>query len=298
MRIAATTATPSRLLTAAGAVTLLAVPFTGQVVAVGGTASAGPARVAASPAGSQQAGRAGAAAGSGPPVPGKVLTWSDEFDGGITWGARWVGDRTTAYRYGDHNPDGNKLDWLDTAGVGVTDGVATFTARPSTRRLENGSQAWQTGFLTTEGSTEGFRVMVGDYAEARVRMPAGRGAWPALWTWNGDEGANGEVDSFEYHPDNPDLLELTNHVRPAAGYYVDGKAVGADRWVTVGTHYGADSVDWYVDGAKVFSDHAGVGAGWSAYLVLNLSVADGQYHPAPSGSVPITFSADYVRVYR
>ncbi|WP_084714594.1 glycoside hydrolase family 16 protein [Streptacidiphilus rugosus] len=220
--------------------------------------------------------------------------WSEEFSNPISWGQRWVGDTSTAYRYGNHNPDDNKLDWLDTNDVSVANGVATFTAQPSSHTLENGKQAWTTGLLTTEGSKEGFQVRTGDYVEARVKLPTGTGAWPALWTW---KNGNGEIDSFEYHPDNPNLLELTNHVTSGGDYYTDASAVKPGGWVTIGTKYGADSVDWYVNGVKVYSDGHGVGANWSAYLILNLSLSAGQYHAAPSGSTPITFSADYLRVY-
>ncbi|MEU1282924.1 hypothetical protein [Kitasatospora sp. NPDC005856] len=230
------------------------------------------------------------------PVAGKSLTWSDEFNGAISWGRRWVGDKSTAYRYANHNPGDNKLDWLNRNNVSVANGVATFTATPGGPALENGKRSWNTGFLTTEGSDEGFQVRTGDYAETRVELPADSGAWPALWTW---KNGNGEIDSFEYHPDNPNLLELTNHVNPGnARYHTDASAVAKGRWVTIGTHYGANSVDWYVNGVKVFSDGRGVGANWSAYLILNLSVSAGQYHPAPQGAAPITFAADYVRVFR
>ncbi len=232
---------------------------------------------------------------TGSPVPGKALTWSDEFSSGINWGDRWVGDQSTSYKYGNHNPDDNKLDWLNKSNVNVANGVATFTAAPSSHTLENGKQAWDTGFLTTEGSNEGFQVKTGDYAETRVKLPAGSGAWPALWTW---KNGNGEIDSFEYHPDNPNLLELTNHVTSGSNYYTNAGAVAPDQWVTIGTYYGANSVDWYVNGVKVYSDGHGVGNNWSAYLILNLSVGAGQYHPGPSGSTPITMQADYVRVYR
>jgi len=229
------------------------------------------------------------------PVPGKSLTWSDEFDGPIAYGSKWTGDRSSSYRYGNHNPDDNKLDWLSTSGVSVANGVATFTAKPGSHTLENGKQAWDTGLLTTEYSSQGFQVKTGDYAETRVKLPAGTGAWPALWTW---KNGNGEIDSFEYHPDNPNLLELTNHVKSGSKYYTDASAVNKDQWVTIGTYYGANSVDWYVNGQKVFSDGTGVGSDWSAYLILNLSLSAGQYHPAASGSNPITFASDYVRVYR
>ncbi|MGN9759187.1 glycoside hydrolase family 16 protein [Streptomyces sp. SD31] len=225
----------------------------------------------------------------------RSLIWSEEFSAPIAWGAKWVGDRSSAYRYRDHNPDDNKLDWLTPGCVTVSGGVATFTATPSGHTLENGRQAWHTGLLTTEYSDEGFRVRTGDYVEARVKLPSGTGAWPALWTWK--DGGN-EVDSFEYHPDNPHLLELSNHVHRGSTYYTDADAIAPDRWVTIGTRYGACSVEWYVNGACVFSDGTGVGADWSAYLILNLSVCAGRYHPAPCGSAPITFCVDHLRVHR
>ncbi|MFJ5229732.1 hypothetical protein ACIQBJ_07470 [Kitasatospora sp. NPDC088391] len=229
------------------------------------------------------------------PVQGKELTWSDEFDGPIAWGAKWTGDRSSSYRYGTHNPDDNKLDWLAQSAVTVSGGAAVFTATPSAHTLESGKRAWDTGMLTTEYSQEGFQVRTGDYIEARVKLPAADGAWPALWTW---KDGNNEIDSFEYHPDNPNLLELSNRIRSSLKYHTDAGAVGPDRWVTVGTYYGADTVEWYVNGEKVFSDGNGVGPNWSAYPILNLSIGAGQYHPAASGGTPIGFSADWVRVYR
>ncbi|MGV9264635.1 glycoside hydrolase family 16 protein [Kitasatospora sp. NPDC003701] len=234
---------------------------------------------------------------TGAPVAGKSLTWSDEFDN-LALGSRWTADKSSSYHYGDHNPNDNKLDWLNKNNVAVSGGAATFTARPSSHTLENGKQAWDTGLLTTEYSGEGFKVKTGDYVETRVKLPAGTGAWPALWTWNGTSGNHGEIDTFEYHSDNANLLELTNHVNADHKYVTDAKAIAHDQWVTVGTQYGANSVDWYINGVKVFADGKGVGANWSAYLILNLSLSAGQYHPAPQGTAPITFAADYVRVYR
>ncbi|MBY8345920.1 beta-glucanase [Streptomyces spinosirectus] len=226
---------------------------------------------------------------------GKSLVWAEEFDAPIEWGTKWVGDRTSAYRYANHNPDDNKLDWLDPGCVTVSGGVATFTATPAAHTLENGLQAWRTGLLTTEYTDEGFRVRTGDCAEVRLRLPSGNGAWPALWTWK--DGGN-EVDTFEYHPDNPHLLELCNRVNDACTYYTDAHAVAPGRWVTVASHYGEHSVDWYVDGERVFRDGTGVGGDWSAYLILNLSLCAGEHHPAPSAPGPVTFAVGHLRVYR
>jgi hypothetical protein len=228
------------------------------------------------------------------PAAGKTMAWSEEFNAPLN-PATWNSSTTSSYRYGNHNPDDNKLDWLTPSDVTVANGVATFTAQPSTHVLENGKTAWTTGLLTTEGTSGGFQVKTGDYIETRVQLPSGMGAWPALWTWkNGDS----EIDSFEYHTDNPNLLELTNHVTSGANYYTNATTIKPGQWVTIGTYYGEKSVQWYVNGTMVYQDNSGVGATWSAYVILNLSLSAGQYHPAPSGTTPITFAADYVRVYR
>ncbi|MDH6130416.1 family 16 glycosylhydrolase [Kitasatospora sp. GP82] len=229
------------------------------------------------------------------PAQGKTLTFDEEFNQPIAFGTRWIGTTTSAYQYGNHNPNDDKLDWLQQSAVTVANGVATFTAQPSSHILENGKRAWNTGLLTTEGSSEGFQVRTNDYIETRVQMPSGLGAWPALWSWrNGDT----EIDKYEYHPDNPNLLELTNHINPSLDYYTNAGAVAPGNWVVIGVLYGANSVNWYVNGAKVFSDNTGVGTSFSAYLILNLSVDAGEYHPAPPNNTPITSAADYVRVYR
>nr|WP_243639060.1 family 16 glycosylhydrolase [Streptacidiphilus pinicola] len=235
----------------------------------------------------------GAAPTTGP-TTGKSLAWSEEFGSALS-PAKWNSSTTSSYRYANHNPDDNKLDWLLPSDVAVGGGAVTFTAQPSSHVLENGLRAWTTGLLTTEGTSQGFQVRTGDYIETRVKLPTAVGAWPALWTWRD---GNNEIDSFEYHPDNPNLLEFTNHVNPAHDYYTDSSAIRPGQWVTIGTSYGADSVQWYVNGRMVYQDGTGVGAGWSAYLILNLSVSAGEYHPSPTSTAPFSFAADYVRVYR
>ncbi|MEU8515749.1 hypothetical protein AB0C76_29840 [Kitasatospora sp. NPDC048722] len=229
------------------------------------------------------------------PIPGTRLAWSDEFDGPLNTD-RWNSTRSSAYKYGNYNPKDDKLDLIDPAGVTVADGVATFTARPGTFRLPNGRTAWETGLITTEGTREHFQVKAGDYVETRVRLPEEYGAWPALWSWR--EGDH-EIDSFEYHPDNGDLLELTNHIAGTQKYVRDRTAVKPGEWVTIGTYYGATSTVWYVNGKPVFADGKGVGRNFRADLILNLSICSGDYHPDPDPDTSsISFDADYVRVFR
>lgn len=131
--------------------------------------------------------------------------------------------------------------------------------------------------------------------EARVRLPYEIGAWPAIWTWrDGDQ----EIDVFEYHPDNPDLLELTNHVRGGNLYYRDA-AIAPGAWVELRVEFGPRSVVWWVNGSRVFADRQGVGRGWHAYLIVNLSVSAGRYHPSPdAGTTEMSYEVSRLLVSR
>ncbi|MEW1565061.1 MULTISPECIES: beta-glucanase [unclassified Streptomyces] len=201
---------------------------------------------------------------------------------------QWVAGRSWAYPDGGPvNPGDDKLDHLVTDPAYCRTGV--FRA---TRRSDG---AWDAGLLTTEGSEDAFMVRTGDVLEARVRLPTALGAWPAIWTWR-DGGQ--EIDVFEYHPDNPDLLELSNHVRSAHHYYRD-EAVRPGARVDLVVEFGAHRVVWWVNGVRAFADRRGVGRHWEAYLIVNLSVCGGRYHPPPAPDVAeMDFAVDGLLVRR
>ncbi|MFJ3922048.1 beta-glucanase [Streptomyces sp. NPDC090022] len=203
--------------------------------------------------------------------------------------AQWVAGRSWAYPDGGPvNPRDDKLDHLVEDPAYSRSGTFRATRRPDGN--------WDTGLLTTEGSAEAFMVRAGDVLEARVRLPEALGAWPAIWTWrDGDQ----EVDVFEYHPDNPDLLELSNHVLAGSSHYYRNAAVRPGAWVDLEVKFGADSVVWWVNGTRVFADRRGVGRRWRAYLIVNLSVTAGRYHPAPDPAVSeMSYEVSALRVYR
>ncbi|MCS0604896.1 beta-glucanase [Streptomyces sp. LP11] len=191
----------------------------------------------------------------------------------FTSAGQWVAGRSWAYPGGGPvNPDDDKLDYL------VSDPAYARSGTFKAVRRRDGR--WNTGLLTTEGSAEAFMVRTGDVLEARVRLPREVGAWPAIWTWrDGDQ----EIDVFEYHPDHPDLLEFGNHVR-ATGFYHRDEAIAPGAWVDLRTEFGSKSVVWWVNGSQVFADRRGVGRGWHAYLIVNLSVCAGRYHPPPAAT--------------
>ncbi|MFK0255209.1 beta-glucanase [Streptomyces sp. NPDC090445] len=202
---------------------------------------------------------------------------------------QWVAGRSWAYPNGGPiNPGDNKLDYLTPDPAYSRSGTFRATRRPDGK--------WDAGLLTTEGSKEGFLLRAEDVLEARVRLPEEIGAWPAIWTWR-DGGQ--EVDVFEYHPDNPDLLELSNHVLRGGSHYYRNPAVEPGGWVDLKVRFGARSVVWWVNGTRVYADRSGVGRRWRAYIIVNLSVCAGRYHPAPEpGVTEMSYEVSDLRVYR
>lgn len=205
------------------------------------------------------------------PVPGNPTPTDVVFTADFASTRQWVAGRSWAYPDGGPvNPGDDKLDHLVSDPAYSRAGVFRATRRQDGR--------WNTGLLTTEGSEDAFVVRAADVLEARVRLPLEIGAWPAIWTWR-DGGQ--EIDVFEYHPDNADLLEFSNHVRGGGHYYTD-EAVHPGAWVDLRVEFGRRSVVWWVNGTQVFADRRGVGRDWNAHLIVNLSVCAGRYHPPPA----------------
>ncbi|MFD5116975.1 beta-glucanase [Streptomyces sp. NPDC058391] len=220
----------------------------------------------------------------GPPVPSGEPCFTADFASP----EQWVAGRSWAYPGGGPvNPGDNKLDYLVPDADYSRSGVFRASRRPDGK--------WNTGLLTTEGSAEEFTVRAGDILEARVLLPTEMGAWPAIWTWR--DGRN-EIDVFEYHPDNPNLLELSNHVNGSGSYYTDA-SIRPGAWLDLKVEFGARSVVWWVNGVRAFADTKGVGRDWHAYLIVNLSVCAGRYHPAPErGVTAMSYEVEALRVHR
>jgi hypothetical protein len=199
------------------------------------------------------------------------------FDAPFTDRTAWAVGRTSAYPEDGRNPGDNKLDHIGPAYAPTADGV--FRARRA------GHGTWHTDLVSTEYAPGGFELLPGDKVTATCTVQDTQGAWPALWAWGRDIGpgrpqpGHGEIDLFEYHPDHPSMLELTNHVRPA-GCYADG-IVAPGRPFDLAVVLGEDSVVWSVDGRTVFEDGTGVGPRWRAWPVVCVSVAAGAHGHLP-----------------
>lgn len=238
------------------------------------------------------------------PVPqGWKLAWHDEFDSDTIDRASWT---------------------FDSGGGGWGNGEAEFyTSRPENARVEHGMLVIEARQERYEGSyytsarlkTQGLRSFQYGRIEARLKVPAGAGLWPAFWMLGaGFDGTNwpdcGEIDIMEYIGKEPDLIMGTAHgpgYSGALGLSKWNRQKGniADEFHTYAVDWKPGQITWYYDGAAYFTvTQADVGERkWvfdqPFFIILNLAVG-GQLAGmiSPQTTFPAQLQVDYVRVFQ
>jgi beta-glucanase (GH16 family) len=269
--------------------------------------------------------RAGAAPAPAARAPRWVLDWSDEFSGPA--GARPDPSRW-AYDRGAGGWGNAELETYCAPGSPPPcDPARPNAALDGRGRLaivarRGAGGAWTSARLKTEDRVA-FRS---GRIEARLRLPAGAGLWPAFWLLGADIRAAGwpscgEIDVMENVPAGvpgglgPETVKATVHGPGYSGGRGIGRAFrfpGGAR-VDGGFHvYGVirapDRLSFYVDDWRrpfftVTPADLPAGKAWvfdrPFFLLLNLAVG-GSWPKAPDASTPdpATLLVDWVRVYR
>lgn len=154
------------------------------------------------------------------------------------------------------------------------------------------------------------------YFEARLKLPSGKGTWPAFWmmpqnfvSWPRD----GEIDIMEYVGYQPNVVHATVHTE--AYNHMIGTQKGTSTTVkNAETEFHVYAVEWtkdeivgYVDGEAYFTfknDGKGDIKTWpfnkAFYLKLNLAWGGdwGGAQGIDPSALPATYEIDYVRVYQ
>lgn len=256
---------------------------------------------------------AGCGATSGDPVtpPDRFeLVWSDEFDGaagtrpdakkwtfdvgGSGWGNRQL-------EYDTDSPDNASLDG---------DGHLAIVAR---------KQAFDRNQYTSARlKTQGLFTQKYGRMEARLKLPPGRGIWPAFWALGSnfaDAGwpACGEIDVMEFKGQEPNVVHGSLH---GPGY--SGASPITSRFrSSAAERFDADfhvfAVEWDPGRIAFFVDDEAYSIVTAAevlargdwafdqpfFLLLNVAVG-GDFVGAPDATTPFpaTMQVDWVRVYR
>jgi beta-glucanase (GH16 family) len=243
-----------------------------------------------------------------------TLVWSDEFkgpNGSLPDPAKWT------YDIGGNGWGNHELEYYTnrTENARVEKGHLVITAR---KESYTGPDGVTRDYTSARLKTQKLFTQAYGRFEARIKIPAGQGMWPAFWML----GENiptagwpkcGEIDIMENIGKEPGTVHGSLHGPSTAGATSDltstlslpsGKNF-ADRFHLYAVEWEPTSVSFYVDStryATFASSQWPAGGSWvfdhPFFLVLNVAVGgDWPGSPDATSNFPQTMLVDYVRVY-
>lgn len=234
------------------------------------------------------------------------LVWHEEFDGTALdltqWQVEekpegWVNHELQNY-VNQVSPGGKRT-------IDVSDGILKITALEEDGKIYSGR--------IYGNKAEGWKY---GYMEARIKLPSGKGTWPAFWMMPTEKGPwplCGEIDIMEevgYDKDN-----IVGTIHCAAYNHVKGTQK-TNTLVTPGAEgdfhvyaleWTEDYIKTYVDGNNVLdfpNDKQDNAETWPFskpfYVILNLAWGGdwGGSQGIDPAALPITMEVDYVRVFQ
>lgn len=238
-----------------------------------------------------------------------TLVWSDEFDGSVLDSNNW---NIEVNNFGGYN---NELQY--------------YTDRADNVRIENGKLVIEgkkedylnRNYTSARINSKGKQYWKYGRMEARIKLPYGKGMWPAFWMM-GEKGNwpnCGEIDIMEmvggYEVDHPDYGDNLTH--GYMWYYDDTKkdtngsgtdspplasGIYADDFHTFAIEWTPFEIIWLIDDTEFY--RASITAKTQTeyhqpfYFLLNLAIG-GDWPGDPDDSVlPQKMYVDYVRVYQ
>ena len=245
-----------------------------------------------------------------PYVPqGYQLDFSDEFDGTDVNTADWKFEIQSPgwvnhelQRYVGKTYRGEKV-------VFVEDDHLTI-------RCQKGSDGQVVSGRLNLRPSEGWRY---GYFEARIKLPKGRGTWPAFWMmpvgvdWSTNPWPTcGEIDIMEEVGADPnevsssihcDAYNHPKHTQKTHAMHLDG---AEDAYHVYALLWTPDRLTFYVDGRvqliynKESDDHAVWPFHYAFHPILNLAWGGdwGGYKGVDENALPCEMLVDYVRIYK
>ncbi len=236
---------------------------------------------------------------------GYSLVWEENFNSGSVPDTNKWWYETGAGGWGNHEiqnyvacttPTGEKMAYLEDGKLNIK--CAKISGTVYSIRM-NTNDSWTYGWF-----------------EARLKLPTGKGTWPAFWmmpknytAWPDD----GEIDIMEEVGVNPNYVSSSIHCK--AYYHSIGTQKTKERYLAgaqddfhiYALEWTEDYIRTYVDGEKLFEfDNDGTGNKdtWPFnapfYLKLNLAWGGdwGGWDGVDESCLPATYQIDYVRVFQ
>jgi beta-glucanase (GH16 family) len=252
----------------------------------------------------------------GPP-DGWELAWADEFEGasGSPPSAEWWVMQTGTGPNGDGWGNGELQTYTNRPENVSLDGQGHLVI--TARRETLDGREYTSGRINTKGL---FTQRYGRI-EARARLPAGKGLWPAFWMLGADIDtvtwpACGEIDVLELRGDKPDTVYGSLHgPEYSAGGAISKKYTLAEGsfdedFHTFAVQWDPGQITFWVDDAlfQTVTAHTVMSGGrswvYDGPFFLLLNVAVGGNFLTPSGqpdantAFPQSMTVDWVRAYR
>ncbi|MGN0195710.1 MAG: family 16 glycosylhydrolase [Candidatus Cryptobacteroides sp.] len=236
---------------------------------------------------------------------GYSLVWHDEFDSEPKDSGNWRFENWAPGRVNNELQRyvaGGELDGKKTAHV--EDGVLFITA------MQHGSEVISARMNSTASWKYG-------YMEARIRLPKGKGTWPAFWMMPDDQSLGwpscGEIDIMEEVGVNPNYTSSSihtkayNHVQNTQKTKEIYTAGAEDSFHTYACEWTEESLKFYTDGVQFFefrNDGKSDNDTWpfnkAFYITLNLAWGGdwGGWNGVDPSALPTSMEIDYVRVFQ
>lgn len=237
----------------------------------------------------------------------KEPAWADEFDyTGKPDIEKWSYDMGGGGWYNNEKQYYTNFD----ENVKVEDGKLKITAL----HKAFGGEEYTSGKLISKNRYDFLYGRV----EVRLKVPAGRGTWPAVWLLPTDDAYgywpnSGEIDLMEHVGYQPDIMHITIHNKAAnAKENLEQVVNNSKRIPTAISDFHVYRIDWtpeavrgYIDNELLLeykNDQKGFET-WPFdkrfYLLVNLAIGGdwGGIEGIDNNAFPATFEIDYIRVY-
>jgi beta-glucanase (GH16 family) len=249
-----------------------------------------------------------------PPPAGYKLAWSDEFggpDGAAPDSSKWT------YDIGGNGWGNNELEYYTNRiqNAQIKAGNLVITAQ---KEIYTGTDGVTRNYTSARLKTQGLFSQAYGRFEARIKIPAGQGMWPAFWMLGNDISSIGwpkcgEVDIMENIGKEPGIIHGSLHGPTTSGRTSDASAPFS---LPAGQNFADDfhlyAVEWepgtilfYVDSnlyATFNSSQWPAGGTWvfnhPFFIIFNVAVG-GDWPGAPDNTTvfPKQMLVDYIRVY-
>jgi beta-glucanase (GH16 family) len=248
------------------------------------------------------------------------LKWSDEFSGTALDSSSWSAQVGDGSDYGITGWGNGEAEDYTADNATVSAGVLHITAVKESTTYNNTNYQYTSARLRTSGKV--FKTY--GYIEAKIKLPAVKGLWPAFWMLpesnyeNRGWPTSGEIDIMENKGRETYKVGGTTH--SANSNYGDAYHTGSttlassiENWHIYGVEWTDEAIAFSVDGVvyntvsrDTWVNDCALYEGGPApfnkpfHLILNLAVG-GQYDGytlPPSSFSSAEMLVDYVRIYQ